>query len=82
MHHYWLQERSHILTSLKKKAETISKRLDKIEGIKCNLVQGAMYAFPKISLPSEAIAKAEVHIVPVYYLICLQYHLSFTFLTE
>ena len=58
---YWLQERSHILTSLKKKAETISKRLDKIEGIECNPVQGAMYAFPKIYLPPGAIAKAKVN---------------------
>ena len=55
-----MQEHSHILTSLKKKAVTISKRLDKIEGIKCNAVQGAMYAFPRVYLPPDAIAKAKV----------------------
>ena len=55
-----LQERSDILTSLKKRAETISARLNKIEGIECNTIQGAMYAFPKIHLPSGAIAKAKV----------------------
>ena len=60
INHYLMQERSHILTSLKKKAVKISKRLDKIEGIKCNAVQGAMYAFPRVYLPPDAIAKAKV----------------------
>lgn len=34
--------------------------LNSIEGVSCNEVMGAMYAFPKISLPQKAIAKAEV----------------------
>ena len=58
--HYCLQERSDILISLKRKAKLISERLDKIEGIKCNAIQGGMYAFPRIFLPPEAIAKAKV----------------------
>ena len=51
------------MTSLKKKAKAISERLDKIEGIQCNAVQGAMYAFPKINLPPGAIARAKVELV-------------------
>ena len=58
--YYCLQERSDILISLKRKAKLISERLDKIEGIKCNTIQGGMYAFPRILLPPEAIAKAKV----------------------
>ena len=54
------------MTSLKKKAKAISERLDKIEGIQCNAVQGAMYAFPKINLPPEAIAWAKVEPVFVF----------------
>jgi hypothetical protein len=34
--------------------------LNKIEGVVCNPVQGAMYAFPQIMLPPKAIAHAKV----------------------
>jgi alanine transaminase len=33
--------------------------LNSIEGVKCNPVQGAMYAFPKIAIPQKAIEKAK-----------------------
>lgn len=65
-YYYYLQERSDILTSLKRKAKIISEGLDKIEGIKCNAIQGGMYAFPRILLPPEAIAKAKVATVWLY----------------
>ena len=31
-----------------------------IEGISCNVAQGAMYAFPRLNLPEKAIKAAEV----------------------
>ena len=31
--------------------------LNSMENVKCNEVAGAMYAFPKITLPKKAIAK-------------------------
>ena len=34
--------------------------LNSIEGVSCNEVMGAMYAFPRIDLPNKAIEKAEV----------------------
>ena len=34
--------------------------LNSIEGVSCNEVMGAMYAFPRIELPKKAIEKAEV----------------------
>ena len=38
----------------------VHKILNTIEGVTCNEVMGAMYAFPKIDLPQKAIAKAKV----------------------
>lgn len=34
--------------------------LNSIDGIKCNEVMGAMYAFPRIFLPDKAIQEAAV----------------------
>jgi aspartate/methionine/tyrosine aminotransferase len=47
----WERERSEILETLRRKAGVVSKGLDAIDGIRCNEVTGAMYAFPRISLP-------------------------------
>ena len=35
-----------------------------MEGVKCNEVQGAMYAFPRITLPQRAIEEAKVPVPP------------------
>ena len=37
-----------------------TETLNKIEGITCNEVAGAMYAFPRIYLPEKAIEAAKV----------------------
>jgi alanine transaminase len=37
--------------SLKKRAEIVGSYLNTFEGITCNEVEGALYAFPKIDLP-------------------------------
>jgi len=47
--------------SLRKRAVIINEELNKIEGIKCQRVSGAMYAFPKIDIPPKAIAVAKEH---------------------
>ena len=49
-----------MLGDLKVKAQMTSEELNKIEGISCNEVMGAMYAFPRIHLPEKAIEKAKV----------------------
>lgn len=53
------KERQKILTDLKAKAKLVAETFNSIEGISCNKVAGAMYAFPKISLPDKAIKAAE-----------------------
>ena len=37
-----------------------TETLNSIEGVTCNEVMGAMYAFPRLHLPEKAIAEAEV----------------------
>ena len=54
------QERTEVLDSLKERAKLVADTFNSIEGMKCNQVTGAMYAFPRIFLPKGAIAAAKV----------------------
>jgi aspartate/methionine/tyrosine aminotransferase len=45
------RERREILESLRRRAAIVEKGLNAVEGIQCNAVAGAMYAFPRIALP-------------------------------
>lgn len=49
-----------VLGELKKRAQLVTKAYNQVEGVKCQEVQGAMYAFPRIFLPDKAIAEAKV----------------------
>jgi len=51
-HDLWKRERDGILGELKARAKLLAEGLNKIPGIECNAVAGAMYAFPKITLPA------------------------------
>ncbi|CAL1283739.1 unnamed protein product [Larinioides sclopetarius] len=55
----FIKEKTAILQSLKERALLIEKTLNKMKGIKCNAVAGAMYAFPRLTLPEKAIQKAK-----------------------
>ncbi|KHN77825.1 Alanine aminotransferase 1 [Toxocara canis] len=55
----WLKEKTATLDSLKERARLVKEAYGSIEGIKCNPVQGAMYAFPQIMLPPKAVQKAK-----------------------
>ena len=54
------QEKNEVLDGLKEKAILVTKLFNSIEGVKCNPVQGAMYAFPQILIPQRAIEEAKV----------------------
>lgn len=56
----FMKEKEQVLSSLKEKAKLVTELLNKIEGVKCNPVQGAMYAFPQIAIPTKAIQHAKV----------------------
>jgi len=44
-------ERGAILDTLKQRALLLAEGLNRVEGISCNVIAGAMYAFPSIVLP-------------------------------
>jgi aspartate/methionine/tyrosine aminotransferase len=50
-HAQYVAERDGILNELKKRAVILAESLNEIPGIECNAVAGAMYAFPKVTLP-------------------------------
>jgi aspartate/methionine/tyrosine aminotransferase len=48
----WDGERRGVLEALRRKAEIVERGLSAVPGISCNRVAGAMYAFPRITLPA------------------------------
>uniref|UniRef100_A0A2A4JV13 alanine transaminase n=1 Tax=Heliothis virescens TaxID=7102 RepID=A0A2A4JV13_HELVI len=54
----WACEKATTLESLAERAKMIVETFNKMDGFKCNIVQGAMYAFPRISLPKRAVEAA------------------------
>jgi alanine transaminase len=55
----FMKEKNGVLDGLKEKAIIVTDILNKIEGVTCNPVQGAMYAFPNIKIPEKAIEHAQ-----------------------
>ncbi|XP_067651693.1 alanine aminotransferase 2-like [Haliotis asinina] len=53
------KEKTEVLSQLAEKAKMVTKTFNSMEGIRCNEVQGAMYAFPRITLPQKAIDAAK-----------------------
>jgi aspartate/methionine/tyrosine aminotransferase len=50
-HELYRRERAEVLETLRRKAEIVERGLNAVPGITCNRVAGAMYAFPRITLP-------------------------------
>ncbi|KAI6180408.1 Alanine transaminase [Aphelenchoides besseyi] len=64
----WAREKEAVLTSLKERAQMVSEAYSSIEGVTCNPVTGAMYAFPSIQLPQKAIEKAKsLNVAPDFF---------------
>ncbi|XP_064315538.1 alanine aminotransferase 2 isoform X3 [Phalacrocorax carbo] len=55
------EEKESVLKNLAKKAKLTEDMFNKVPGIHCNPLQGAMYAFPQIFIPSKAIEEAKAH---------------------
>uniref|UniRef100_A0A2Z5RE46 alanine transaminase n=1 Tax=Reticulitermes speratus TaxID=60591 RepID=A0A2Z5RE46_9NEOP len=55
----YVNEKKAVLNSLAERAKMVAETFNSIEGVSCNEVQGAMYAFPKLDIPRKAIEKAE-----------------------
>lgn len=50
-HEVYRHERECVLGELKRRAVLLAEGLNRIPGIRCNVVAGAMYAFPRVELP-------------------------------
>lgn len=66
------KEAASIKDSYKKKAKMTTEILNSLEGFKCNEVAGAMYAFPRITLPQKAIEAAKAKGIPPDEFYCWQ----------
>ena len=49
----YAKEEEEIFNGLRFRANLLSEKLNSIDGISCNQVEGAMYAFPKIDFPES-----------------------------
>lgn len=52
-------ERTGILSSLQRRAEKLATVMNKLPGISCAPIEGALYLFPRVRLPAKAIAEAK-----------------------
>ncbi|CAH2324316.1 alanine aminotransferase 2 [Pelobates cultripes] len=68
----FIREKEAVLSNLAYKAKLTEEIFNQIPGIKCNPLQGAMYAFPRIFIPDKAIQRAkELRMAPdMFY--CMQ----------
>lgn len=57
-------QKQQTLQSLKERAELVYKTLNSFEGFKVNVVQGAMYVFPQITIPPKAVEAAKAKNMP------------------
>ena len=69
----WKEEKDALYGALKRKSIMMHRKLNAIEGISCNELEGAMYAFPRIDMPQGAIEAAEAagHPVDTFYALSL-----------
>lgn len=55
------REKESVLGNLAKKAKLTEDLFNQVPGIHCNPLQGAMYAFPRIFIPTKAMEAAQAH---------------------
>ena len=53
------QEKTTLLSSLERRAALAHSTLNELEGVSCQPIEGALYAFPTVSLPPQAVEAAK-----------------------
>ena len=71
LHNFFEKETNEIFQDFKTRANECYNILNSCEGITCNPIEGAMYAFPTIDLPKKFIQKAEEKNVKADFLYCI-----------
>ena len=67
----YAEETQSIYDSLKRRASKLHAKLNQLEGVSCQPIEGAMYAFPTITLPRRAVEEAEKRGIPADEMYCL-----------
>jgi alanine transaminase len=49
----YVHERDAILNSLQRRADRLTVKLNEMEGVDCQPIEGALYAFPSIAIPAK-----------------------------
>lgn len=57
----FVQEETEIFEGLKRRSKALVDGLNAVDGIACNPAEGAMYAFPSVTLPPKALEYADKH---------------------
>merc|ERR1712000_685550 len=65
-------ERDAIAQAMRRKAQLLTSRLNDIEGVSCQTIEGAMYAFPSIDIKGHLLEKAKATGVATDQLYCLE----------
>merc|ERR1719343_877357 len=68
----FVQEEQNIHAALKRKAKRLTERLNQIDGISCQPIEGAMYAFPSINIGGAIAKEAQSLGVPADQVYCLK----------
>merc|ERR1719277_753921 len=68
----WEKECDEIYAALKRKAKRVTERLNSIEGISCQAIEGAMYAFPQVTIKGHVMKKAISLATPADQIYCLE----------
>lgn len=71
-HEAFVAERDGVLASLKRRADMVADALDQLEGVTCRHSDGAMYAFPTITLPDKFVAEADAEGMPADEYYCIK----------
>jgi len=52
-------ERNDMLSSLNRRSQALYSLMNSLEGVTCNSIDGALYAFPKLTVPRKAVEMAQ-----------------------
>ena len=55
----YVKEKAELIESLKRRARLVTDAFNRLEGVVCQETEGAMYSFPRITLPAGAITAAK-----------------------
>jgi alanine transaminase len=65
-------DRDGVRSALKRKAKMVADRFNSMEGMTCQPIEGAMYAFPKVIIKGYVMKKAISYATPADHIYCLE----------